>query len=132
MEKIARDIAITEVTSWLDYKKVNEKKRETYKESIDTLVDSVVDGSLSLSDDKVFVHTLKFPIGKEVSIPALEYKPRLQLAAVHSQLKNVKGDDADGRIVAYVAALTGQPKEVIKNLDTEDYSTAQAIAIFFL
>ena len=78
---------------------------------------------------------LKFPIedkGGSTAFKTLEYKPRLNMASIHLHLQGVKSADADGRVCAYVAALTSKPKELIKKLDTEDYGIAQAIAIFFL
>jgi hypothetical protein len=47
-------------------------------------------------------------------------------------MQGVKASDGDGRVCAYVAALSSQPKEVIKHLDTEDYAIATAVAVFFL
>lgn len=132
MEKVTREIAITEVESWLDYKKISEKKREVYKDNIDTLVDAVVEGFLTLQDDKSFVQTLRFDTGGERPIKELTYKPRLKMSTIHSHLQGVKSTDADLRVCAYMAALTGNPKAVIQALDTEDYSIGQAIAIFFL
>ncbi len=54
------------------------------------------------------------------------------MSTIHSHLQGVKPSDADGRVGAYIAALTSTPKAVINCLDTEDYGIAQSIAIFFL
>lgn len=132
MEKITKETAIKEVDSWLDYKKVNEKKRETYRDHIETLVDAVCDGSVIIREDSVIVHELKFPIEGELPINKLEYKPRVKVQTVHLHMQGVKQNDADGRVCAYVAAISSKPKEVIKALDTEDYSISQAVAIFFM
>lgn len=136
MEKVSRDVAIEEINKWLNAKKISDKKREFNKENIETLVDSIVEGSLSLKEeDNVLVQNLKFPIESSDGKPAytqLEYKPRIKMETVHLHLQNVKGSDADGRVCAYIAALTGKPKDLIKKLDTEDYSVGTSIAIFFL
>lgn len=133
MSKVNRETAEAEINSWLDYKKINEKKRENYKDNISALVDAVCDGILSVNPDtKELIQTLNFPIGDEMKVSKLEFKPRLTVGSVQSHLNGVKATDADGRIIAYVAALTSQPKELIKKLDTEDNSVAQSIAIFFL
>lgn len=132
---ISREIATTEVNSWLDYKKVNDKKRETYKDNIDTLIEAVMDGSLVLdSETKILKQTLRFPIGedKDVAVSVLEFKPRLKVSTVHAHLQGVKSTDADGRLCAYMAALTSKPKELLKAMDTEDYNVGMGIAIFFL
>lgn len=135
MEIVTREIAVAEVTKWLDAKKVNDKKREAFKDSIETIADAICDGSLSLGEGNVLIHKLKFPVettdGK-VAFDSLEYKPRLKMETIHTHLQNVKSNDADGRVCAYIAALASKPKDLIKKLDTEDYSIGQAIAIFFL
>jgi hypothetical protein len=131
--KIAKDIAAQEVQGWLDFKKIKEKKQESYKDQIEVLVDAVSEGTLEInSETKTITQNLDFPIGSEMKVSKLEYKPRLTVGEIQSHMGGVKATDADGRITAYVAALTNQPKELIKKLDTEDNSIAQSIAIFFL
>lgn len=136
MSKISREQATNEINSWLDYKKVGEKKREAYADSIEALVSAVENGSLSLTPEKVLVQELSFPIGEDgkdtMAVKTLEFKPRLKISTVHNHLQGVKSTDADGRVHAYVAALTSKPKDLIRAMDTEDFSTSQAIAIFFL
>jgi hypothetical protein len=135
MEKITREIAEAEVNNWLDQKRVSQKKRETHKEHIDNLVDSIVEGFLSLNDKGEFVQALKFPLTSEDQsepVSTLKYKPRIPVEAVQMHLIGVKPNDNYGMIHAYVAALTTKPKALIKKMDTEDYSVAYGIAIFFM
>ncbi len=136
MPKISREQATNEVNDWLNYKKINERKREAYVESIETLIDGIESGSLSINEEKTFIQVLNFPIGTDgtdtLAVKTLEFKPRLKLSTVHLHLQGVKSTDADGRLIAYVAALTSKPKDLIKAMDTEDFSIGQAIAIFFL
>jgi hypothetical protein len=132
MGAITREIAEQEINQWLDCKKINERKRESYKDHIDNLIDSVCDGCLSLGDGNVLIHELKFPIEGEASIVKLEYKPRLKVETIQNHLQGVKPSDPDGRVCAYAAALTSKPKNIIKAMDTEDYSIAQSIVVFFL
>jgi hypothetical protein len=132
MNVVNKETATREVESWLDFKKVGAKRRETYKENIDTLVSSIEEGVLSLSENKEFIHELKFALNGEVPISTLKYKPRITVESVQMHMQGVKSSDLQGMICAYVAALTTQPKGVIKHLDTEDQSIAQSIAIFFL
>lgn len=133
-EKVNRDQATAEVTRWMDAKKMSAKKREANEANIETLVDAIVEGNLSLKDGNVLSQKLRFPIetteGK-VAYDTLDYKPRLDLHGIHIHLQGVKPTDMDSRLCAYVAALTSKPKDIIKKLDTEDYSIAQAIAVFF-
>ena len=133
MNAVTREIAQAEVEKWLDFKKVSTAKRESYKENVETLVTAIMEGVLVLNESTFeWEQTLKFPTSGEAPITKLCYKPRLKIAAIHAQLQNVKTSDADGRICAYISALTGQIKPVIKDLDTEDYATGQSISIFFL
>lgn len=132
MDVISRDIGQQEIEKWLDYKKISHKKREIQKDHIDSLVDAICDGSISLKDDFTIVHNLKFPTDGELPVKTLEYKPRLKMETIHMHLQGVKSQDADGRLCAHVAALTSKPKDLVRKLDTEDYTIAQSIAIFFL
>lgn len=132
MSAVAKEVAQQDIDKWLDYKRLNDSKRDDYKDSIATLVNAVSDGRLIVDDNCNLVQTLSFPTDGEKSITKLEFKPRLKVGAVHTHLQGVKPTDADGRILAYVCALTSSPKEVIRALDTEDYSICQAIALFFL
>jgi hypothetical protein len=133
MNKISREGAAKEVTAWLDFKKITEKKRETYKDNIENLIDSMSEGNLTL-DEKTFefTHTLKFQIEGEAPLTTLKYKPRITVEKVQVHLQGVRPNDNYGLINAYIAALTTQPKSVIKQLDTEDYSVAYGIAVFFM
>lgn len=131
-ELVSREVAQSEFDKWADHKKISAKKREQQKDSIEAIVDAIVEGTLVLKEDNTLVHTLKFPTEGEAPIKTLEYKPRLKMDIVHAHLQNVKSNDADGRVAAYIAALTTKSKTIIKALDTEDYSIAQSIAVFFL
>lgn len=131
-KKVSREVAEQEINSWLEAKRISEKSREEKKDQIESLIDSIVEGDLQLQEDNSFVHVLKFPIKGEVEIKQLEYSARIKVATIQAHLQTVKNTDTFGMITAYVAALTEKPKNIIKELDTEDYRIAQAIAIFFL
>lgn len=129
---VAKEIAQEEVNSWLDAKKITPQKRETFEAYIEQLVNGICNGALSLNPEtKVFTYTLSFPTEGDAPITKLDFKPRLKLSTVTAHLQGVKSTDGDGRLTAYVAALTGQPKGVINALDTEDYSACLSIAVFF-
>jgi hypothetical protein len=134
-EVVSYEQARDEVNGWLDYKKVKEKKREAYKDAIDTLVDGVKDGTLSIAEDMKITHALAFPVedstGKIV-FDKLEYKARLSVGEIGERTKGVKAADTDGRIMAHVSALTGKAIGLLNKMDTEDNSIAQSIAVFFV
>ncbi len=132
MVVITKEQSESEVSKWLDYKKVSEKRKESYKEHIDNLAEAISEGSLELDDKMRFKHKLKFPLEGEMPVADLEYSPRIMVKEVHNRLRSVKSDDPDGRICAYVSALTKKPMEIIRNLDSEDYKICESIAIFFI
>lgn len=133
MSKVALDQAELEVQSWLDFKKVSAKAREDKKDNIAELAECISNGDLTLNGETFeFKQTLKFPVGEEVTITELTYKPRVNVQRVQKLMQGTKTDDLHGMILAYGAALTGQPKAVVANLDTEDYKVMQRVAVFFM
>jgi hypothetical protein len=132
MTVITKDVATAEVNKWLDFKGVNERKRASFSDSIESLSDSIQDGVLVVDDKCNIIQTLIHPIWDVEKIKTLTYMPRINVGKLKQNMTGVKSLDADGRIVAYVAALTGQTKAMIEKLDSEDYSVSQSIAVFFL
>ncbi len=132
-ESISIEVATTEIEKWLDHKKVKQTKREANASTIESLVSAVQDGKLRFDDEsKKLIQTLDFPLGNDGSIKELEYVSRIGIGTIHKNLNGVKSDDADGRLAAYVSALTNTTKGLVSQLDTEDYSIGQSISIFFL
>jgi hypothetical protein len=132
MGKVNRELAEQTVDKWLDYKRVKPAKRESYKASIENITDAVEEGSLILNEEThELEYTLDIPIG-EAKIQVLKFRPRLTVGEINKRLKGVSPKEADARVVAYVAALTGQNSGVIELLDTNDYDVCQAISVFFM
>lgn len=133
---VNKEVAINDINDWLDAKKVSQKKRATQVEQIENLVSEVEEGNLAYdSDSKVLSYKLKFPLEDEsgsYTLSNLDFKYRLTSNDLAPYLKGVKPTDADGRLAAYICALTGKAGGYIKKLDTEDLSVAQSIAVFFL
>ena len=132
MSKVNRELAEETVNKWLEHKRVKQAKRENYAASIDNMTAAVEDGSLILNEETFDLeYSLDYPIG-ESKIGVLKFKPRVTVGEINKRLKGVSPKDADGRVVAYVAALTGQNTGVIEMLDTSDYDICQAISVFFM
>jgi hypothetical protein len=129
---VALEVAKKDVDKWLEYKKISDTKKESYADNISTLVNAVADGALIVNEDFTLKHELKFPLENEIKTTSLEYKPRLQMKQIHQHTQGIKSNDIDGRIAAYIAALSGKPKAVVVSLDSEDYAIAQAVAVFFI
>jgi len=133
MGKISRDIAEKEVNGWLDNKKISASKREAKKDNIEVLVCGIMDGELVMNKDFTITQSLRFPLSESAEgIKQLIYKSRLSVAQTQACLKGVKMTEAYSLISSFVAVLTGQHNEAIVCMDSEDFSTAQAIASFFL
>lgn len=132
MNKMPKDLAELEVIKWLDYKKMSDSRREEKAESVKALTNAISDGQLTLNEDFTLTQTLLLEIGKEVKIKELTYKARLSGSQIQAHLQGVKPNDIDARLMGYIAALTEQPKEVVKTMDTEDLNVAQNIALFFM
>lgn len=132
-EFLSLEQAQKEVNSWLDFKKVSLKKRETLSENIEKIVDGFVTGELTLNPDTFeIIQTLNFPFGEEVKVKTLTFKPRITVGEFQQNMTNVKTDDGYGRVFAYIAALTGQHKAVISKMDADDYSLSSNIVVFFM
>lgn len=136
-EVISQEVAVREVTGWLDYKKISEKDREAYKDHVEGLISSVVDGSFTIDPDtNVITHRLKWSIegvGNK-TITDIKYKPRLLARDIMNKLQSMKvsASDADGRIKAIICELSGESSGVIGLMDTIDYRLAQNVAVFFV
>lgn len=119
-----------ELNKWLDFKKVAQRKRETYKDAIETLANGISDGLLTV-DDKTYAitQTLSFPAG---DIKTLTFKPRLTVQDIKNKTATLKAGDSDGRMTAYVSALTDVSMGELSKMDTEDYNICQSIAVFFI
>lgn len=127
---VAKEVAELEINKWLDYKRVKDKKREAYKDAIETLIDAVSEGYLVVNEDFTLTHSLAFPVGAEGAFKELVYKPRIDVATIQKYANGAIGGDA--RVLATIAALSGQATTIISKMDTEDYGIASSVAIFFL
>lgn len=134
MSTISKDISTVEIEKWLNFLKVREKKRTAYKDAIETLTDAVSEGVLVVNEDCTLKLKLDYPIGVDSTIKELTFKDRLEINTLQPHMLGVKSGDGDGRILATIAGLTGQPKSVLGKirLGSEDYNIASSIAIFFM
>ena len=130
MAKVTREVAEQEISAWLDKKKVFQSEREKNKDSYEHLVDAMCEGYLELDDQTFeFTHKLIEPLNET---PSLKYKARLNDKMLKPHLNGLKPTDAEGRLLAYGAALTTQPKAVLEGLDSADKKIMMAILVFFL
>ncbi len=130
--KVQLEQAVEEIDGWLEKKKIFPSAREEYQSHIDILVEAISLGYLSLNDKGEFKQELLFPLKEEQAVTHLDYKPRLNDRMLEPHLKGIKAGDGDGRMISYLACLTGQAKGIIKALDTADRRITNAIVIFFI
>lgn len=129
MSKVSQDVAEKEITEWLDYKRIKPSRRKDLEEQIVGLVSLVEEGDLVILDDK----SMELTLGQSLdSKSKLTFKPRLSLREVQPRLREVKPGDADGRLMAYICALTGESMGMLGLMDTVDYTACTNIAVFFL
>ena len=134
MSKVTKELAQIEFNKWATAKKIKESSRESYKVIEEKIIEAICEGILILNDKLEWEHTLEFPIEGEgiKSTSILTYKLRIATGVLNVAFKGIKPDESDERLVAMIAALTGEPKGIIKALDTStDYSIASCIATYF-
>jgi hypothetical protein len=137
MSKVNKEIAISSVKGWLDYKRLPAKKREDAQSMIDVLVDAVEGGVIVIDEDDKFAikHKLNFPLESDgvASITELRYRSRITDAHIRPYKNSVKGQDFDASLTRAILALTQQPMGVIDGLDkSTDRQIAESIAVFFV
>lgn len=130
-EVTTKENAVKEVTAWLDYKKIKNNQRETNSALVDLLVEAVQYGTITI-DSNTFEITQKLDNPVPGLLNDLKYQPRITVGDLHKVTSVVKSGDIDGKVCAYIAALTGKGLSHIQKLDSEDYKVGQCIALFFM
>lgn len=131
--KVTREIATKEVEGWLDFKRIKNAQREANKDTIDLMIDCVMEGDLEINaTTNEIVHNLNFPVGEGDAIKKLTYRPRLNDSILEPFMKGVKPSDGFAISLAYIAALTNQTRGILGKLDTGDLRIARSIMVFFM
>jgi hypothetical protein len=132
MSKVPIEQALKEVNDWLDYKKVDDRKRASCLHNIARMAEHISDGILIYEPTKqTFTHQLKFPIGKEATVISLTYQARLKVEDTMDRLAEA-GGSPQKRVLAYIAAATGEAMAVLEKMDQEDYHIAGDLVVFFM
>jgi hypothetical protein len=132
---VDRNQAISEFEKWLEFKKINERKRQEMFSFEETIIDAIEEGRMTIDDKMQIELNLHFPLkneAEEIVLGKLSFKPRIRLQELNSKLKGIKPGDGDARIVAYMAALTSVNSGLLSKLYTEDTDVCQAICMYFL
>lgn len=132
--KIDREIATEELNGWFEKKKIRTSQQTANKDSVNTLVDALMEGDLILDKETgVFTHTLLHPdaLGNSEAIKELKYKSRLNDNILKPFMEGNKSGVID-IMQSYVAALTDVQKSILSKLDTADKRICNSIAVFFM
>lgn len=129
--KVTREVAEQDVNAWLDNKRVRDTQREANKTSVESLIEAVMYGDISI-DTKTFTitHTLQCKV--EGLFDSLNYKPRITVGDRQKVSSAMKANDVESIILCTVAAISDKSASHIQRMDTEDYKIAQAVAVFFM
>jgi hypothetical protein len=137
-EVLTADKAMIEINKWLEFKDVDAEDRVMYQANLKRMANAMVSGRLSLNaDTMVFTQKLKFPLTdakdkSKVILAEISFQPRCAGGDLKRASQNVKSTDFDGKVLAYIAALTGESPGYIDKLDSEDLKVGQSIAVFFM
>jgi hypothetical protein len=134
--KIEKSIAIKEFERWFESKKLSSTKRGENDEDMqkveDELICAISDGKLIVEDDNKLTLNLQWPLDlPSGTLDKLTFVHRISAGELQSKTSHVKPKDAQGRITASIAALTGEVGGTIRALSDVDYSTASCIATYF-
>lgn len=133
MSKVAKEVAELEVISWLDHKKVSESRREEKKVAIESLISLVEDGTIDINNENFEItQHLKFDVGNIEKIKELKWKPFGNVGRVQIYMKGVDSSDFTGNAIAHTCAQTGQSKNIINALDSEDIAVIKVLSVFFM
>lgn len=138
---VSKEVADKEVSKWLDFKKVSQKKREEKEEQINSISEHIQDGVLVYDENTgELIHKLNFEISPDainknvdtVSFSEIKYSPRVKVDAIEKATNGIDAKNFTALIMAYVSAISGKPKKLIGQMDSSDYKVAQDVAIFFM
>lgn len=136
-EVVAYDVAVTEVENWLKSRNLPERKiaSDEVRPLIEKIADAISFGDVVIQEDGSVLQKLVEPITSkdgDVVLKELVFKPRLKYGDVRKSMQGMKTTDADGRMMAYLAASTGQPSAYFDKLEVSDFGVSTAIISFFL
>lgn len=131
---LSKELAEIEVQKWLNLRQVRNSVRIKCKQHIETLVDAMCDGILSLEDNGL-KQQLQFPIenkDNEVVLSELLHKNRFKVKQLSEQVEGVSVENFVEFNLSYIAAITDTPRVFVSNMEHDDFKIAQAVASFFM
>ncbi len=129
---VSEKIAVQEINNWLDARKVRQRSRIESQIQINTLVDEVMEGTLTVGPDLYIKHKLLEPIVSDkgdIILSEIVYQPRVK---VESIITSTKITDPKAYVLGYAAAITNTSASMLAKLETTDYRILSAITGFFM
>lgn len=131
MEKLSLKQSQEEFNKWFEAKKLPLSLLEKKADDKEVIISAIQEGYLILNDNNTFTQTLKFPI-KEGQLTELTFAFRITEGEFAAASKGIKVDELIGQLpIAYISALTGENRGIIRALDTVDLNVGKSIASFF-
>ena len=122
------DQAEDEVNRLLQQKKIMPKRREALQIAVDSVVEAMTFGLVSISEDGTITQKLATPI---LPIETLVYVPRVAPETIMKKISELRVDNQTNRNMCYLKAYTNQSEGVINKLEPADRNIADSIAFFF-
>jgi len=133
--KVERKFAEEQIEKWIDFKRVKKSIRKRNEEQEKILIEAIEYGDLNIEDDMSLTYTLLEPVKTkegDIMLDKLTFMPRIRKEQLNRKYSGIKTTDADGRLLATIAALTEKNTGLIGKLYTEDISVCESIAVYFL
>ena len=127
-EAMTKEMAIEEFNGWIEKKKIRPsllEKKDTTKEARESILDALVEGILTISEEGIITQKLNFPVGQTEE---LNYS--LRMTASEMDAMN-RFKDENGKSRAMIGKLTKTMTAIIDKLDTTDLALSQTIASFY-
>lgn len=128
---VKKEAAKSEIDGWLDARRIKPSVREAFSENIDSLVEAVMYGDITISGT-VITQKLSDPIkdvnNGNVVVGTLEYDKR---PTVDDLQKCTSSGDQIAISKEISAILTGKPAGIFGKLCPADFSIVNNIGVFF-
>lgn len=135
VEKVPFNIAMDEVSAWLDYKKIRPSVRTEKEANIKIIAEAIQYGYVSIGEGGIITQTLVEPILDSKGTPILtelKYKARLTNEEEQRALQGTKRDGSTEHIMGFVYAITGVNSSITMKMSKGfDNDIMGSIAVFF-
>lgn len=132
---ISKEIALIEVTKWMDVMGIPEinREKEHTQSLVAILVKAVCDDILIFNENETLTQILKTPLG-DGATKEIVYDFRYEIGDYQTKTKgtNVFDDEVEFRVARLsLISAAKYPTALFKKLKREDYLIASALTVFF-